>query len=100
LKEALNGMLYWRRGNLLPSQCTFNGAYPVQVAAVIAFTAGVYAAGLSENRERAASASAQGVRRPQNALDGSYSAVMDCILPSKMPFQSTENPCAAEHHSG
>jgi hypothetical protein len=79
---------------------TFNGADLVQVAAVIAFTASVYAARLFENRECAASASAQVVRRPQNVLDGSYSAVLDCILTSKRLFQSTENPCAAEHHSG
>jgi hypothetical protein len=78
---------------------TFSGADPVQVAAVIAFTAGVYAARLSENRERAASASAPVVRRSRNVLDGSYS-VLGCILPSKRPFQSTEIPCAAEHHSG
>jgi hypothetical protein len=79
---------------------TFNGADPVQVAAVIAFTAGVYATRLSERRERAASASALLVRRSQNVLDGSYLAARSGILPSKKLFQSTEVPCAAEHHSG
>jgi hypothetical protein len=79
---------------------TFNGADPVQVVAVIAFTAGVYAARLSEKRERAASAAAVLLRRSQNVLDGSYLAARGRILPSKRPFQSTEIPCAAEHHSG
>jgi hypothetical protein len=64
---------------------TFSGADPVQVAAVIAFTAGVYATRLLENRDRAASASAPFGRA--------------ALLPSKKPFQPTEIPCAAEHHS-
>jgi hypothetical protein len=71
---------------------TFNGGDPVQLAAVIAFTAGVYATRLLDNREHAASASTPFVR--------SYSATLGRLLPSKKPFQSTEIPCAAEHHSG
>jgi hypothetical protein len=79
---------------------TFNGADPVQVVAVIAFTAGVYAARLSDSRKRAASTSPLLIRRSQNVLDGSYLAARGRILPSKRPFQSTEVPCVAEHHSG
>jgi hypothetical protein len=80
---------------------TFNGADPVQLAAVIAFTAGVYATRLLENRERAASASARSVadlKTPDAAAPVQRRVTAYSF--QKKPFQSTEIPCAAKHHSG